>query len=252
MADKKSNYGRRWGGAPWWGWASIVAGTVAATATLVVYAVSPPANGPATATSAGPVTTISVTRPDDRPLRVYFAGDSITYGLYATEQRLGYRQLMSDEFEAAGPTEVIVADKAFAGAATVANIANVPDSVDLAIIELGTNDVGGRTPIDEFRKTYAGLLDTVRSTSPNAELVCVGTWGSDGGGFGSDPYNEVIEKECTDRDGLFVTMYDLFPREELRGPAGRKVFGGTSDDFHPNDAGYRAIADKLMGRIDIN
>jgi lysophospholipase L1-like esterase len=34
-----------------------------------------------------------------------------------------------------------------------------------------------------------------------------------------------------------------------RGPAGVKVWAGTSDTFHPNDAGHRVIADMILDRI---
>ncbi|MCY7289384.1 MAG: hypothetical protein LH624_14340, partial [Cryobacterium sp.] len=46
---------------------------------------------------------VQVSRPFDRPLRVLFVGDSISYGLNATLQDLGFRPLMVDAFAADGP-----------------------------------------------------------------------------------------------------------------------------------------------------
>ncbi|WP_165839611.1 SGNH/GDSL hydrolase family protein [Rhodococcus sp. Eu-32] len=190
-----------------------------------------------------------VVRPADRPLRVLFTGDSLTYGLYASTQDKGFRGVMVNELSKQGPVEAAASERSGAGAGVVASIVDVPDNLDLAIVELGTNDVGGQTPIPDFTATYGALLDKIRAKTPGVPLICVGTWGSAGGGFGSDPYNNVIEEQCTQRDGKFVTMYKLYPREDYRGPAGLEKFGGISDDFHPNDEGYRAIADTLLKRI---
>lgn len=193
-----------------------------------------------------------VERPAERPLRVLFAGDSLTYGLFASKQEKGFRYRMIDALSKDGPVDNQSAEKAGAGAADVSSVLDVPSGLDLAIIELGTNDVGAQTPMDEFTKTYSDLLDKIRAKSPTVPLLCVGTWGSDGGGYGSEPYNEVIEAECVKRDGKFVSLYNLYPVEAYRGPAGKDAFGGTSDDFHPNDSGYKAVADLLLASLKIN
>jgi acyl-CoA thioesterase-1 len=210
------------------------------------------AQAAADAETARIASTAQVTRPSEGPLRVLFAGDSLTYGLYASTQENGFRSLMVDAFEQGGPVEEFRGERSGAGAGDVASILDVPDNVQLAVIELGTNDVGGETPIAEFTETYAALLDKVMAKSPDSALLCVGTWGSAGGGYGSDPYNDAIEAECKIRDGVFVSMYNLFPAAANRGPAGVEAFGGVSDDFHPNDTGYRAIADLLLGNITIS
>lgn len=194
---------------------------------------------------------LKVKRPEGQAMRVLFAGDSLTFGLYATRQENGFRSLMVGEWEKGGPVEEFRGEKAGAGAGDVASIIEVPDGLDLAVVELGTNDVGAQTPLDEFEQTYADLLDMIRDGSPGVPLLCVGTWGSDGGGFGSDPYNDVIEETCEDRAGRFVSLYDLYPVEEYRGPAGEQRFGGVSDNFHPNDAGYAAIADLLLDNLTV-
>ena len=192
---------------------------------------------------------VRVTRPAEGPLRVLFVGDSITYGLSAEDQDRGYRPLMVDALSAGGPVEELRANRVGADTGTVSGILNAPTGVDLAIIELGTNDVVEKTTIPQFRANYGSLLERIRHESPGAPLLCVGTWGSEGGADGSDAYNAVIDDECDDRGGTFASLYGLYPEEANRGPAGRDVFGGTSDNFHPNDRGYRAIADLLLGRI---
>lgn len=192
---------------------------------------------------------VQVTRPADGPLRVLFVGDSITYGLSAEDQDRGYRPLMVDALSTGGPVQELRANRAGADTGTVSGILNAPTGVDLAIVELGTNDVVEKTAIPRFKANYGSLLDRIRHESPGVPLLCAGTWGSEGGADGSDAYNAVIEEECTELGGTFVSLYGLYPDEANRGPAGRDVFGGTSDDFHPNDRGYRAIAELLLGRV---
>jgi acyl-CoA thioesterase I len=194
---------------------------------------------------------LEVIRPAGKPLRVLFTGDSLTYGLYASKQELGFRGVMVSELSKGGPVEAASSERSGAGAGVVASIVDVPADLDLAIVELGTNDVGGQTPIPEFTQTYGDLLDKIRSKTPEVPLMCVGTWGSAGGGYGSDPYNQAIQNECEERGGMFVSMYGLYPVEANRGPAGLEMFGGVSDDFHPNDTGYRAIAELLLSRLDV-
>jgi acyl-CoA thioesterase-1 len=192
--------------------------------------------------------TVQVTRPDDRPLRVLFVGDSISYGLNAEVQDLGFRPLMVDALSAGGPVQEFHTNRAGATTRTVSGLVDVPENLDLAVVELGTNDVVDQTAPDQFARSYRALLHRVHTESPGVPLVCVGTWGS---ADGSDAYNAVIDEECARQSGAFVSLYGLYPVQANRGPAGREVFGGTSDRFHPNDTGYRAIADLLLGRISL-
>ncbi|MBC7442592.1 MAG: SGNH/GDSL hydrolase family protein [Ramlibacter sp.] len=196
-------------------------------------------------------TMAQVTRPDDRPLRVLFVGDSISYGLDAKLQDRGFRPVMVDALSTDGPVREFHKNRAGATTATVSGLVNVPENLDLALVELGTNDVVARTGPTEFEQSYESLLRRVHTESPDVPLVCVGTWGSAGGADGSDAYNAVIEDACARQGGAFVSLYGLYPEAANRGPAGRAVFGGTSDRFHPNDRGYRVIAELILGRISV-
>ena len=191
---------------------------------------------------------VQVTRPADRPLRVLFVGDSISYGLNAELQDLGFRPLMVDALAQDGPVQEFHKNRAGATTRTVSRLVDVPENLDLAVVELGTNDVLEQTAPDEFALSYRSLLERVHTESPGVPLICVGTWGT---ANESDTYNDIIDSECAREGGAVVSLYDLYPIEANRGPAGREVFGGTSDRFHPNDSGYRAIAELLLGRISI-
>lgn len=206
------------------------------------------------AASAKPKPTVApltVKRTDGEPLRVLFAGDSLTGGLHASVQAKGFKWLMLSSIKKTGPVEEF--SSALSGGTTleVSGGYEVPMDLDLAVVELGTNDKAKATPIPEFQKAYVDLLNRVRAGSPKAVLVCAGVWEDVNGGPDSLPYNNVISKECTSRGGRFVTLTPIYKNRASIGPVGVPAYGGTSDSFHPNDTGHKAIADALLGQFKV-
>lgn len=169
---------------------------------------------------------------------ILVAGDSLAGGYYASSAEKGFVDRVADSID--GPVQVTKATRAHESLAVVSSVAEIPEDVDIAIVELGTNDVGIPTPEAEFREGYASLLDRVRETSPDAKLICIGTW--TGWGWTQD---ETIRSECIARDGAYVHLRDLFDRDELHGPEGVETPVGTSDWFHPNNRGHAAIANRV-------
>lgn len=183
-------------------------------------------------------------------LRVLFAGDSLTGGLHASTQAKGFKWLMLDAIE----KQVGAVDEmssALSGGTTLEVSAKyeVPTKLDLAVVELGTNDKAKATPIPAFQKAYVDLLNKIKAGSPSVALVCAGVWEDVNGGPDALPYNNVISKECTARGGKFVTLTPIYKDPTTIGPVGVPAYGGVSDDFHPNDTGHRDIADALLAQI---
>lgn len=173
---------------------------------------------------------------------VLVAGDSLSVGMYASTESGSFVTRVLDHL---APATLTTASRPHETLAVVSNYTEIPAGVDVAIIELGTNDVGVPTPEDDFRDGYAALLTAVRDTSPDAKLVCVGTW--TGWGWTQD---ETIRSSCIEAGGAYVHLRDLFNRNELRGPEGRETHLGTSDWFHPNDDGHMAIARRITEALD--
>jgi acyl-CoA thioesterase-1 len=205
--------------------------------------------------TAEPLATVSVTRTADA-LPVLFIGDSLTGNLFASTEDAGFRPTMIRAMEANGPVAETQGFRVGASTAEVSGITDIGTDQALAIVELGTNNVGSNTPIADFTTDYSALLDRIRETSPNAALVCAGVWQAPGVG---DPYDAVIKAECEARGGAFRKLSDLHIDQANRGPAGKTdVFGGdevgesVSDNFHPNDVGYSAIANRLLEAVSFN
>jgi acyl-CoA thioesterase-1 len=179
----------------------------------------------------------------DAPMRVLFAGDSLSGGYFASVREAGYDSLVTAAIGNTEPTSVVLNQGALI---TVGRIVQVPSDLGFAVIELGTNDVG-RTDLAEFTALYGDLADSIHAASPGVALVCLSVWRSDGA-----EYDRVIEAACEAAGGRYIPLGTLYARGALKGPAGVATFRGQSDDFHPNDAGHRAIADRILGFIAIS
>lgn len=197
-----------------------------------------------TATPKPPADLRVVERGDD-PLRVLFAGDSLTSGYFASSKDAGFRNLLAEEW---GDVELTSADLAHQDLTTVSRIVDVPADLDIAVVELGTNDISAKTPLDDFRSQYVGLLGKILEGSPDAAVVCAGTWQSSVNGR---PYNTIIHDECERVGGVYVGLVQAFQDEDNRGPAGVETPFGESDTFHPNDTGHRLIADLIADHIEV-
>lgn len=180
--------------------------------------------------------------PDKGPLEVVFAGDSLTYGLYASEESKGYRPQVVAELEEEGNVEWSRGGQSGNKVETVTDSISFPKSSDLIVLELGTNDVW-ETDVDVFARQYEDLVAKAEKAAPDAALVCLGVWSNVDGGRNYDP---LIKEPCVEAGGKFIPLHPLYEEGSNRGPAGRDTFGGVSDDFHPNDDGYAAIAEKVL------
>ncbi len=188
---------------------------------------------------------IELTVEKGEPLRVSFIGDSMDYGLFSTEQRLGFHQLVVSEWRTSGP----VTDqdpKAIGGTAgDVLTTSEFPQNQQLYVVTLGTEDAA-RVDRRLFRTQYERVLDRLRSASPDAALLCIGVWRPK---EVADIFDTIIKDLCEVRGGVFRSISDLSMNEQLKGPAGVFTFAGLSDNLHPNDLGHRQIADRVLDAV---
>jgi lysophospholipase L1-like esterase len=214
--------------------------SIAAVAALVVACSVAPEQSPEAVPAEVGVAVVRYSPPTDgSPARALFVGDSLTAGLYATTPEQSYRSVVSASLN--GPVTSTAA--AAAGLSITDGVSDVQSGLNLAVIELGTNDIQ-RTPISEFTGAYNSLVNRIRSSSPDAALVCLGIWGPDGG-----EYDSAIESSCAAGGGVFTRLNALYLSAQFRGPAGVPGFAGLSDDFHPNDAGHKALAGAVLAAV---
>ncbi len=179
------------------------------------------------------------------PLRVLFAGDSITAGYYATDESRSYAALLAAAWESDGRVEITRAEEAGARAWRIARrVEDLPVvAVDVAVVEVGANDVG-KTPVPVYLADVQGLVEQIVADSPGATIVCLGPWNDP---VASRPYDRVVRRICDGGGRVYVAISDLYATDGLRGPVGADTAYGPRDDFHPNDLAHAEIARRILG-----
>lgn len=188
--------------------------------------------------------------PASGPLKVLFIGDSLTAGYFSSTQDKGYSQLVVAELQKKGAVERLGGSKAGGNLSTVGNLVSIPQGFNIAVVELGTNDIQGKTDAAVFPGQYEELLKKVQTASPDTALLCIGTWGS--AGADTDAYDNAIKASCESHGGKYIDVSSEFAIASNRGPAGVTGWAGVSDNFHPNDAGHARLAALVMDHLAVS
>lgn len=196
--------------------------------------------------SAGSTPTSSAPPRDLPPLSVLVAGDSLADGYFASDRAHAFTALLYDDL--ASDHELTEDTVAVSGARALGVAIELekdpePAPVDVVVLEVGGNDVGEST-MKQWTRTYERLLAAVEATAPAAEVLCLGPWNSPAA---SRPYEEVVQDLCADH--VYVPLSDLYAASANRGPAGSETQLGARDEFHPNDQGHAAIAERVRAAI---
>lgn len=190
---------------------------------------------------------IRLTFPKERPLRALFAGDTITGGHFASTKSKGFSKLIGAELAKHGEVNEVRGPDKGGKVDTLGGLEYIPSDLDLAILQLGTIEVGEREDVAKFSEEYRTILRNLKARSPRAGIVCLSAWQSSEINAGA--YDRVIREQCQVVGGQFVDLRSIFSDLRNRGPQGVKTWAGLSDRFHPNDDGHRAIADKVLARL---
>ncbi|MEO5317577.1 SGNH/GDSL hydrolase family protein [Arthrobacter sp. CC3] len=191
-------------------------------------------------------TTVKVEYPSKSPLRVLFAGDSLTAGYATTAPALAFRELVAAELGKTGAVAQTVAGKPGQTTAEAApEVAAAGADFNLVVVELGTNDVIKSNPAT-FTTDYKALLASIRAKSPTAPMVCLGGWNS---AAKAKAFDAVIESECTAAGGKYRVLSGKFVVEANRWANGLLPNGTKADNFHPSDKGHAVIAQQVMSAI---
>lgn len=172
--------------------------------------------------------------------KVLFSGDSISDGWFASVKPKGFAYIVERALQ---PKQSIHTHMHGYTVGQVAEKFIIPTNVDLAIVELGTNDVGKGTTYEAFNINYPGYIDRVMTKSPKAALVCVGVLPNS---RKAKNFDKVIQETCEDHRGRFVSISDLASNQHAVGPVGKQTWAGRSDLGHPNDYGHEVIAKRIL------
>lgn len=187
-----------------------------------------------------------LTTPPDRALSVVFLGDSLSTDSYSSTRELGWTSLVAAGLGAYGSVERTV--EATAGQTVAAALRrDIPSGADLVLVQLGTNDVGGRTEPAKFEATYREYLGMVLAASPDSKVICITPWNT---AARSTAYTAAITAVCGEVGATVMDIAPIYSRPDTRAHKGEAYFGGiVPDDAHPNDRGHRMIADLVLDWI---
>ncbi len=180
-------------------------------------------------------------------LRVLLAGDSITVGYYATDVDRSYAALLLDEWGTEREVSAVRAEEAGARAWRIGRLVGEQDltGIDVAVIEVGANDVG-KTSVRTYAGDVAALVERIDQGSPEAVTVCLGPWNEP---RASRRYDRAVRRVCDDDTHRYVAISDLYADPTMHGPVGAETAFGTRDYFHPNDLAHAEIARRVAEAI---
>jgi lysophospholipase L1-like esterase len=172
----------------------------------------------------------------DGVLTTLFFGDGISAGLGASAPGTAFPALVTARLQADGPVQQATVAGQGAGVRDAVSGAAASAPADLVVVEFGTNDLlQGRA--QQFATDYPALLDAVRARSPNAVLLCAGTWAP---ASAAGPYDDVIRTACEAHAGRYVALSPVYEQPDAH---------AAGDETHPDDAGHRAIAEALIAQV---
>jgi lysophospholipase L1-like esterase len=169
-----------------------------------------------------------------------FLGDSLTTGFAASQEQYRYVARVGSALSV--PT-ISMDTSGISAVEVAANHPMIP-TAQVVVIELGTNDYSGfaapsPSTLAQFHDAYLQLMTTARASGHL--VACLGLWQPttpNSIGLTSSDYDSVIASLCP----RYIPIQALFDDGAYHGPAGLPTWLGTSDKFHPNDAGHAAIA----------
>ena len=168
-------------------------------------------------------------------------GDSLTDGYYATTADHSYAAILQGWLSLYGYD---AASQGWPGGYLVDIDASLDairaSAPDLAVIEFGTNDAGAHVSTADFEHAYRELLETIRQTRPGSTVIMLGVWKQYPAVRAV--YDLIISRLALEYGAQYVSLEDLGDDPTMSGPSGVSVYRGTSDGFHPNDAGHAALA----------
>ena len=172
-----------------------------------------------------------------------FLGDSYTAGVGASTPALQWTTLVARKegwgeanFGEAGSGYIT---KGFDKTSYLGRVQEVVDvRPDIVVVAGGQNDMGSNGDVDAGVKA---TLELLRDGLPRAKMYVVGpTWAQQPPPPSLVEIETAAQKAAAEVDAQFIPALDwIAGRPDLMAP----------DNIHPNDAGHRLIADRVVGAV---
>lgn len=181
-------------------------------------------------------------------------GDSLTAGFYATTEDKAFVSVLSNLLYKNMGFKVQKTVTAKYGGLLSGALQHVDEvnaqNPDLVSIEFGTNDSNPENHVspDMFKMKLNTLIDDITIKVDHHPLIVLVTTWNKGDGY---KYDEVIREVGQKRNIPVADITSIWNDASNIGPEGTKVYDGTRDNFHPNDAGMENIANAIFNEIQL-
>jgi len=175
-------------------------------------------------------------------------GDSITAG-YGVRRGFPsfWKQMLAEKY----PEAVVeMINSGISGDTSLDGLARLDWAVlsyepDLVTINFGINDCVLGLDLEEFEMNFVEMVRRIRA-APNSEILLLSSQPLETPPYDRlvQDYYQAIERVAKQMDVGFVDVYGAWMRRVEKGtPLGSLILPGLD---HPNEAGYRIIAEELM------
>ena len=193
---------------------------------------------PSAGMERSPVTQPSIDSSGDQRPTIVFVGTSLTAGLGLTDPDEAYPALIQEKIDSLGLNYRVVnagvSGETSAGALkSIGWLMRSPAS--LVVIETGANDGLRGLGVDAMRENIQGIIDTVRTKHPDAQIVLAGMEAPPNlGARYTSAFREVFPELARANHAVLIPFL-------LEGVAGVDSLN-QADRIHPNRTGARVVA----------
>ena len=194
----------------------------------------------------------------EEPLHMVWIGDSISAGVGASAPDATVPRLVAAELDRPVRLDVYASSgERVAGALRdqIPLLEVMPEPPDVAVVEIGANDVTHLTDRDEFRGIYGQILERASATG-SGHVLALGI-----PAFGTAPrflqplravvgwLGRRLDAEVRAAAAASGATYVDIAGETAAPFAEDPDRYYAADDFHPSDAGYRLWAEAILGGL---
>lgn len=169
-------------------------------------------------------------------------GDSVTQGFTASDISRTYPFLLGESMG----WEVVNCGIGGRGTSAFEAAALADIAADIYTVAIGVNDWQGGAPLADFRREYAGFIETVKNQRPESRIYCItplwvlDSWRPVAAGQPLESYREIIREIAHTAAVSLVEGLELIDHDD-------RFFDRVA--VHPNDPGFAQMAQRLRDRL---
>jgi len=187
------------------------------------------------------------------PIRYVALGDSLAAGYYTTTAKKSYQYLVTDQLKAQGYQ--VTLDGFWQAGATLAGYAwpkvdqVVAMQPDVITLEYGTNEQDRTNPNfatpSQYQQNLTKMITTLKTQLPHVKILVLTSWLAET----AADYTAVVREVAKQQDVTMVNLTSIWQNQANISTPTTQSFQGHGDNYHPNNAGNRAISRAITAQL---